>query len=295
MFDPNEHRTQCEAYLSRSLGAPVELVRAERLAQSTRQAPWRLDVRLNGAERSYVLQLDPRGMAYEYQILKAMEAIPVPTPRAYGLDEQGKALGVACFFSDFIEGEALLGPMLSGEAWAETLYLDTVCALQAVTEADLGEIASDMAHISAEEILETVYARLKPRALPLAEAVYRRLKESMPAFPPLRFSNGDLWLENFIVREGRLAGVIDFQGAGFSDPVYEFLLAFFVEPKLTGRGIEERYCRRIGVDPVVLHWYHGLEYLETWEYVLRTGESFVHHNAVNLEANLKSWLAHPIG
>jgi aminoglycoside phosphotransferase (APT) family kinase protein len=229
-------------------------------------------------------------MAYEYHILTAMQAIPIPSPRAYGLDEQGEALGVACFFSDFIEGEALLGPMLAGEAWAEALYLDTVCALQAVTEADLGEMAAEVERISAEGILENVYARLKPRALPLAEAVYRRLKQSMPAFPPLRFSNGDLWLENFIVRDGRLAGVIDFQGAGFSDPLYEFLLAFFVEPKLTGRGIEARYCRRIGVDPAALTWYHGLEFFETWEYAVRTGKSFMHHTAENLEVNLRKWL-----
>jgi hypothetical protein len=67
-------------------------------------------------------------------------------------------------------------------------------------------------------------------------------------------------------------------------------LSFFVSPELKGRGIEERYCRRMGVDPAILHWYHGLEYFETWRYVLLTGRNFVHHTAENLEANLKKWL-----
>jgi aminoglycoside phosphotransferase (APT) family kinase protein len=291
MFNPNEQRAQCEEYLGRSLGSRVDLVQAGLLTKSTREAPWRLDVQVDGVPRSYVLQLDPRDMEYEYQILKAMESIPVPTPHAYGLDLGGEALGVACFFSDFIAGESLLGPMLAGEAWAEQLYLDTVCALQAVTGLDLGGLSPRLERHSAQAVLEDNYARLKSRALPLAEAVYEQLKASMPALPPVRFSNGDLWLDNFIVKDGKLAGVIDFQGAGFSDPVYEFLLSFFVSPELKGRGIEERYCRRIGVDPAILDWYHGLEYFETWRYVVLSGKNFVHHTAESLEADLKKWLA----
>lgn len=265
-------------------------MRAELLTKSTREAPWRLDVRVNGVPQSYVLQLDPKDMEYEYRILKAVESIPVSTPHVYGLDLQGEALGVACFFSDFIAGESLLGPMLAGEAWAEELYRNTVCALQAVTEEDLGDVSLGLERNTAEDLLENVYAHLKSRSLPLADTVYRELKTSMPALPPVRFSNGDLWLDNFIVRDGKLAGIIDFQGAAFSDPIFEFLLSFFVSPELKGRGIEERYCQQIGVDPAHLQWYHGLEYFETWHYVLLTGKNFVHHTAESLEANLKEWL-----
>ena len=115
MFNPNEHLERCESYMSRFLGSAVKLIHAEALQQSTREVPWRLDVRMDGVDRAFVLQVDPSGMEYEYQILKAVESIPVPTPRAYGLDMQGEALGVPCFFSDFIEGESLLGLMLAGK------------------------------------------------------------------------------------------------------------------------------------------------------------------------------------
>ena len=290
MFNPNEHPEKCELYMSRFLGCPVNFIRAEILTQSTRVAPWRLDVKLNGVKRAYVLQLDTRGMEHEYQVLKAVEFIPVSTPRAYGLDLRGEALGVPCFFSDFIEGESLLGPMLAEAAWAEKLYLDTVCTLNAVTEEDLGKIAQELDRTTAEDVIEDAYASLKSRSLPLADAVYRKLKAKMPSLPPVRFSNGDLWLDNFIVQDGKLAGVIDFQGAAFSDPVFEFLLSFFVSPELQGRGIEERFCQRIGVDPAVLHWYHGLEYFDVWSWTLSTGKNFVHHTAESLEMNLKNWL-----
>lgn len=290
MFNPNEHSEQCERYMSQFLGSAVKWIRAEALAQSTREAPWRLDVRVDGVERAFVLQVDPRGMEYEYRMLKAVESIPVRTPRAYGLDMQGEALGVPCFFSDFIAGESLLVPMLAGEAWAEELYIDTVCALQAVTEKDLGDFAQEVERIPMADMIDEKYARLKAKSFPLADAAYKKLKEEMPALPALRFSNGDLWLDNFIVKDGKLAGVIDFQNAAFSDPLFEFLLSFFVSPELQGRGIEERFCQRLGMDAAVLHWYHGLEYFDVLPWLLETGKNFVHHTAESVEANLQKWL-----
>ena len=290
MFDPNEHHAECEKYLSRYLECQVELIRAEKLSKSSREAPWRLDVIINGDIRSYVLQLDPKNIEHEYQVLQAMESIPVPTPRVFGLDLQGEALGTACFFSDYIEGETLLGPMLSGELWAEELYIDSVCKLQSVTEGELGSVAQTLKRETAEDVLDDAYNYLKEQSLPLADVAYKELKARMPQLPPVRFCNGDLWLENFIVKNRKLAGVIDFPGATFSDPIFEFLLSFFVLPELQGRGIEERFCRQIGCDPAVLDWYHGLEYFDTWRWVLLTGEGFVHHTAKSLELNLRNWL-----
>jgi len=290
MFELNEQPTQCEKYLRRYLDFQVDFIRAEKLTKSTREAPWRLDTKVNGVPQSFVLQLDLGNIDNEYQVLKVMETIPIPTPRVYGLDLQGKALGVACFFSDFIEGESLLGPMLAGESWAEELYINTVCKLQAVTEDQLGSIARGLKRETAGDVLEDAYATLKSKSLPLADAAYKELKASIPELPPVRFSNGDLWLDNFIVQDRKLAGVIDFPGATFSDPIFEFLLTFFVTPELQGRGIEERFCRKIGYDPSILHWYHGLEFFDTWRWVLVTGDGFVHHTAESLEKDLRKWL-----
>jgi len=112
----------------------------------------------------------------------------------------------------------------------------------------------------------------------------------MPESPAVRFSNGDLWLDNLIVRDGQLAGVIDFENAGFSDPIYEFLLPFFVSPGLRGRGLEERYCERMGFDAGLLGWYQGLEYFDTWHWVNTTGEPFEHYTSEKLQIALQRWL-----
>jgi aminoglycoside phosphotransferase (APT) family kinase protein len=290
-FDLNQHHAACEAYLGRSLGGQVHYIQAAPLTKSTREAPWRMDVEVEGIIRSYVLRLDARFGEHEYAVLQAMQSIPIPTPRVYGWDPQGQAFGTPCFISDFIEGDSLLGPVLAGEPWAEQLYLDAVCALQSLTRLQLSTIMDRLSNeITAQNTLEEARAYFEAHPHSLAERVYDRLVESMPEFPSTRFSNGDLWLDNFIVRGQQLAGVIDFQHAGFSDPIYEFLLSFFVSPVLRGRGIEERYCLRMGFDPVVLPWYHGLEYLDTFCYVVSSGEPFVHYTAENLVEAMQAWL-----
>jgi len=290
-FNPNQHRAECEAYLSRSLSGQVRLVQAEPLAKSTRDAPWRLDVEVDGLRRSYVLRLDPRGGEHEYAVLRAMESIPIPTPRAYGWDPAGQLFGLPCFFCDFLEGESLLGPMLAGERWAEDLYLDTACALQAVGREQLPAIADRLNdELTAEAVLAAANEYFTANPHPLADAVYARLRQTQPKLPAARFSNGDLWLDNLIVRDRRLVGVIDFESAGFSDPIFEFLLSFFVAPELRGRGIEERYCRRMGFDPALLPWYRGLECFDTWRWVTATGTPFVHYTAAKLTGALEDWL-----
>ena len=291
IFNPNDHRSPCEEYLSRFLKDRVRFVRAEPLAKSTRDAPWRLDVEVDGVEKSYVLRLDSRGIEHEYEVLRAMEAVPIPTPRAYGWDPKGEALGVPCFFSEFIAGESLLKHMVVGEPWAETLYIDTVCALQAVTWEQVATVTHRFGSgETAVDVLETAFRYLNSTPNELTDEAFTKLKDTMPVLPEVRFSNGDLWPDNLIVRERELAGVIDFANAGFSDPIYEFLLPFFVSPELSGRGIEERYCNRMGFDPDTLPWYRALENLDTLHWVLKSGESFVQHTPETLSAELRQWL-----
>jgi aminoglycoside phosphotransferase (APT) family kinase protein len=295
-FNPNHHRTQIESYLGRTLGDPVRLVRARELARSTRDAPWRLDVEVAGQARSFVLRPESRRIGHEYQVLRAVESLPTPAPRAYGWDPAGEALGQPCFFYDYIEGESLLDHMLAGEPWADELYIDTVCALQSITRdqlaaaAGLFDHADDLPTESAADVLEEVYAYFRTNPDPLADAAYTRLKGTLPTLPEPRFSNGDLWPDNLIVRDRQLAGIIDWALAGFSDPIFEFLLPFFLRPSLRGRGIEERYCWRMGFDPALLPWYHGLEFFDSWRWVRATGEPYEQHTDTSLQADLARWL-----
>jgi aminoglycoside phosphotransferase (APT) family kinase protein len=270
----------------------VRLLSARPLERSTREAPWRLDVELAGQPRAYVLRLESRKIEHEYQVMRAVESLPLPTPRAYGWDPGGEALGVPCFFYEFVHGKSLLPPMLAGEAWAETLYVETVCALQSVPRAQLGPIAEHVGQgETAADVLEDAHAYFRDQdPQPLAEAAYAQLRETLPALPETRFSNGDLWPDNLLVRDGGLVGIIDWAQAGFSDPVFEFLLPFFLRPSLRGRGLEAGYCRRMGFDPGLLPWYHGLEFFDSWRWVRQLGEPYEQHTDESLAVDLARWL-----
>jgi aminoglycoside phosphotransferase (APT) family kinase protein len=290
-FDPNQRQAQLEQYLGRVLRAETRLLDARELAQSTRDAPWRLDAEVGGRVRSFVLRLESKRIEHEYRVLRAVEGIPVPAPKAYGWDPTGEALGMACFFYDYVEGDSLLDRMLAGHPWADDLYIDTACALQSVTRDQLKAVGDLLGEgETADDVLEDAYAHFRANPHPLADAAYARLKETQPPLPEPRFSNGDLWPDNLIVRDGQLAGVIDWALAGFSDPIFEFLLPFFLRPTLRGRGIEERYCDRMGFDPAVLPWYHGLEFFDSWRWVRLTGEPYEQHTDESLQADLGRWL-----
>ncbi|MFN2183117.1 MAG: hypothetical protein ACK2UU_03965, partial [Anaerolineae bacterium] len=77
-FHPKDHQAQVEQYLGRFLGESVRLIHAQQLAQSTRDAPWRLDVEAGGGARSFVLRLESRRIEHEYRLLRAVESVPVP-------------------------------------------------------------------------------------------------------------------------------------------------------------------------------------------------------------------------
>jgi aminoglycoside phosphotransferase (APT) family kinase protein len=226
----------------------------------------------------------------EYQVLKAMEDIPIPTPKVYGLDAEGENFGEPCFFMELIEGESLLTHLLAGESWAGDLYIATADQLHSVSLEDLGGVADLLEAESIEDVLDSAYAYLHNLDDPVAEQAYQRLKQSVPKSPKLCFSNGDLYPDNMLVKNKTLVGVIDFANASVSDPLFEFLLTFFCHPELRGRGIEERFCEIKGINPDVLSWYHGLEFFDTWRWVSKYGEPFVGYDETKLRAALEGWL-----
>jgi len=285
----------CRRDLSRSLAefldVSVRSLRVEALGESSRETPWRVDLETAAGGRSVLVRFGESCSANEVAALEAMRAHPLPTPKLLLWDPQGDALGTALFVSTFIVGAPLLDAMKAGEPWANALYVDTVCALQSITAADLppGSVELMTGSVSAIEVLEASATMLGTWD-PVADAAFQRLQATWPGSPGDRFSNGDLWPENFLVRGERLAGIIDWQHAGFTDPIFEFLLPFFLVPELRGRGTEAAYCERMGFDAAVLHWYHGLEFLDSLRLVLKAGKPYGIHTAESLTRDLARWL-----
>lgn len=290
MQNPQNHLEKFTAYFSTALGAEVVIQRFEMLRKSSREAPWRFDLLVDGQPRSFVFRMHTRTGAREYKMLEAVQDISIPTPHVYGLDKKGKYFGQPCFFMDFIEGESLLQPLLAAEPWAEELYIDSAVRLCSIPEEMLGNVPAWSDRDSAEDLLDHAYQKLKPFNDMVARKVYQELKMTVPPLPDIRFSNGDLYPDNFLVREQKLVGVIDFANACYSDPLFEFLLPMFLHPELRGRGLEERFCARMGIQPVGLDWYHVLEYYDLWGFLAGTKDDFAGHTAESIREVLSGWL-----
>ena len=291
-FHSPDQKAILQTYVSRSLGKSMQLVSAEQFAASTRSAPWHVIVESRSAQQHFVLRLGADFESHEIGVLRAMAKIPeIPTPKIYDWEPDGRTFGAPCFLCDFVDGDSLLQPMLAGEKWAVDLYLRTVLNLNAISRERLQELGCRLPE--GETVLnelENAQQFFVKHPSALTEKIYKQLSNQPPDFPELCFSNGDLWLDNILVKDRKLVGMIDFEQAGFSDPIYEFLLPFFNEPRLRERGIEERYCELLGVDPACLRWYHGLEYFAALHFVEKSGKAFNQYSSGRLRVELEQWL-----
>jgi len=292
-FQSSHQKDTLQAYVSRALGKALRLVSAEQFAVSTRSAPWHIVAASDSGTSDFVLRLGEKIGEREVNVMQALALIPeIPTPRVFGWEPDGRTFGVPCFLCDFIDGESLLRPLLEGEEWAADLYLQTVLQLNAISREQISRLGCSLpADRSAMEELENAHQFFQDHPSALVEQVYEQLAGQIPQFHDPCFSNGDLWLDNLLVKDKRLVGVIDFEQAGFSDPVFEFLLPFFNEPRLRGRGLEKRYCEALGLDPACLRWYHGLEYYDALHYVEKSGKAFSQYSSDRLRTELELWLA----
>ncbi|KAI1839556.1 hypothetical protein JX266_014232 [Neoarthrinium moseri] len=57
----------------------------------------------------------------------------------------------------------------------------------------------------------------------LLDETVRRLRARMPPATPYTFTHGDLSLENIIVKEGKLAGIVDWESSGYFPVWWEFV------------------------------------------------------------------------
>ena len=279
-----------EDLLSEATGTPVRIVSARELGASSRETPWRIDVETQSGPHSWLLRSGDSTRPNEVAALEAMASHPIPTPGVVLWDETGSILGTPVFVSEFIDGDPLLPAMVAGEEWAIDLYVDTACDLQAIAPDDLPPGTADLLQVETiQQVIGAAFDRFELRTV-LHEQAHDILIATQPQLPDPAFSNGDLWPENILIRDRQVVGVIDWQHAGWSDPIFEFLLPFFLVPDLRGRGIEEGYVERKGCDRSVLDWYRGVEIFDSLAWVLHLGEPYEIHTAETLTEDLDRWV-----
>lgn len=173
------------------------------------------------------------GHRREYYVLSKLKSLlPVEVPKVLGYCEESDDFPYGVMMQKKIEGPPL-GSVLKRSPRVKPiagLMGELVLAIQTIRQDDLPELPSS----SAPQPEETwsyaqsyLTANLTPRELCKAQDWWEQYCEDWEQGCPVqRFSHGDLWHEHvlfYATDEPRIAGVLDWEYAGFGDPIFDFI------------------------------------------------------------------------
>lgn len=233
-------RARVEAFLARAAGARAARIEASsRLGGGAIQENWLLEVELEGGKRSgrheLVLRTDAPsrvavswGRAEEYRILETVWQAGLTVPEPIALCEDEAVLGRVFYLMQRMPGEArghklvrdphilAAGETLAGRLGAELARLHRLAPPLAglefipVPEAPpaLARVAEYRRHLDGMGALE-----------PVLEWALTWLERQAPPSERLCLVHADFRTGNYLVEEGQLTAVLDWEFAAFSDPL----------------------------------------------------------------------------
>nr|WP_062341286.1 phosphotransferase family protein [Herbidospora sakaeratensis] len=227
------------------------------------------------ADRTVVVRRPPLGhvlatahdMGREFRVMGALQDTDVPVPRMYHFCDDVEVVGAPFYVMEYVEGTPTrLSPEV-GEHLADVLARLHVIDPAKVGLGDFGR---------PEGFLDRQVNRWKrqldasrSRELAGIDELFARLAADVPASGPAAIVHGDFKLGNTLIRDGRVAAVLDWEMSTLGDPLTDlalFLLyADFPHLDIGALGGEvdtaalaAHYTARSGRDTTRLGWYVGL-------------------------------------
>jgi aminoglycoside phosphotransferase (APT) family kinase protein len=243
----------------------------------------------NGREttRGMCLRKDPgagllrelSSLKQQYQVLQALEATTLPTPRVYWYEEDPKLLGGPFFIMEKIEGEVPNPWSRAGkEAYAEAArrgklprsFVETLAALHNLdwraAKLEFLGVPDQGNDFALREIAkwESLIEQSHHRPEPVLTELLMWLKSNAPPVQRLVLVHGAYRTGNLIIRDDAIAAVVDWELQVIGDPMYDVayvlsdlnregspLLSCVVErdffldyyQRLTGLTVDLKVCR----------------------------------------------------
>jgi aminoglycoside phosphotransferase (APT) family kinase protein len=226
-------RERLAEFIVRAAGAKnAAIVGLERMSGGAVQENWALDVELDGLLRRWVLRTDAGASvresstrAQEFALLKVMHAANVFAPEPFYLCDDTNVTGRRFFIMQ----------RLPGVAAGHKVTRDSKLVPDPARLA--GELAANLAHLHriepthpGIEFLRTMLARdniahyrsyldTLSRAYPVLEWGLRWCEIHAPAREDTTFIHRDYRTGNYLVHDGHLAGVLDWEFPAFGNPL----------------------------------------------------------------------------
>jgi aminoglycoside phosphotransferase (APT) family kinase protein len=168
----------------------------------------------------------------EYQWLNRLAAhLPVPVAEPLAKGEPGQGYPYPWLIFRWLEGRDLLASPVEDVSQLAREVADFVLALEEVDLSDAPPALSCGGPLApADEATRRAIRGLDPETFVRAMKVWDAALEADSWTGPPVWVHGDLFPGNFLVRGGRLAGIVDWSAAGSGDPVCEVMLAWSLPP-----------------------------------------------------------------
>ncbi len=309
-------RDSLQTYLSERSGAPVAITRLEPLSGGAVQENWRLDITVDGGEwpgaHELVLKKDApsaiaasRGRAEEYRLLKWAEKAGVVVPKPCLICEDTAVIGAPFFVMHRVEGEAAGFRVVkrgANEALAASLGANLARIHGMAPPATEAGFLGTPPDNPAEAVIATCRRDLDalPEPHPAIEWGLAWLQRNAPVPGDVVLCHRDFRTGNLMVSDdGDLAAILDWEFAGWSDPLEDFgwfcaaCWRFGARDREAG-GIGSRQAFHAGykevsgknIDPARIRYWEVMAHVRWAVIALQQADRFVSGGERNLEAAL---------
>lgn len=231
-----DHRGALERFLAKAAGQPaLKINNLDRLTGGTMQQTWRMDVQWPGATACWVLRtneamgidlnLEP---VQEYEVIKAARAVGVKAPTPLWHCSDPAVLGQDFFIMEFLDGIVephKLFAAAAQEGWSRESIIEQMGEelgrMQAVRPGPgvLPFFKSPSGHVAIKAIARArAYLDSHELPHPAIEAGLRWLERNAPPLDDVVLCHGDFRTGNYMVKDGRLRGILDWGSAHWGDP-----------------------------------------------------------------------------
>lgn len=229
-----------EHFIQQQTGAgKVSATLIGRLGGGAIQENWAVDVDIDGVLHEAVLRADaPSGIAeswgkaQEFAVLTAAHGAGVKAPQPLWLEPSGGVIGQPFHLTRRLKGSADPRKLVrsleeeAGEALAHELGAE-LAKLHKVTPTNAPDELAFLPPVPAD-LVAARFARFReqldrlPEAQPVLEWAINRLEDEAPRYRRaagiVTLCHRDFRTGNYLVLDGKLSGILDFEFAGWSDP-----------------------------------------------------------------------------
>ena len=232
-------------------------------------------------ERDLILRVGPPNGIFgpyraspEFLTLRALAESGVPVPGVYWYSDETDALGAPFFVCDLVPGEAPIpwtrdgGPAFDDATRAE-LGGEFVGALAALHNFEWrgtpvagidGQTDQNATARAQVDLWQGLLRQWTPRQVPMLEWAAIWLRQNAPVAPRISIVHGDFRIGNFLVAEGRITAILDWELVRLGDPIED--LGWICLQAWRGRSpymchllsrdeLSERYADLTGIEPTV--------------------------------------------